>query len=103
MAGCRRRADAIARVTGKGPSETARGRQRSVAIAVAWDAADRQLASVRVEGPNGYDLTAGLMAWAAEEIAHGRVTGTGALGPVDAFGLERLAAGCRSVGLTETQ
>jgi short subunit dehydrogenase-like uncharacterized protein len=98
-----KRADSIARVTGKGPSTAARSRQRSVAIAVAWDPADRQLASVRVEGPNGYDLTAELMAWAAEELASGAVGAVGALGPVDAFGLDRLVEGCRSVGLAETQ
>ncbi len=98
-----KRADSIARVTGKGPGEASRRRQRSVAIAVARDAAGRQLTSVRVEGPNGYDLTAGLMAWAADELAHGRVQASGALGPVDAFGLDRLTAGCRSVGLVVTQ
>jgi short subunit dehydrogenase-like uncharacterized protein len=95
-----RRADKIAAVTGRGPDEAARLRQRSVAIAVASDASGKQLASVRVEGPNGYDLTADLMAWAADELAHGRVSGVGALGPLDAFGLDRLIAGCRSAGLS---
>ena len=52
-----KRADKIAAVTGKGPSEKSRAAQRSVAIAVASDATGRQLAAVRVEGPNAYDLT----------------------------------------------
>ncbi len=95
----KRRADKAASVTGRGPDAAARARQRSVAIAIAADATGRQLATVRVEGPNGYDLTAGLMAWAAIELAEGRVEGRGALGPVDAFGIDRLVAGCRDVGL----
>lgn len=93
------RADKAAAVTGRGPSEASRSSQRSVAIAVASDSTGKQLASVRVEGPNGYDLTADLMAWAASELAYGRVTSVGALGPVDGFGLERLVEGCRSAGL----
>jgi short subunit dehydrogenase-like uncharacterized protein len=95
----KRRADRLASVTGQGPSEASRRNQRSVAIAVASDASNKQLASVRVEGPNGYDLTAELMAWAASELAHGRVEAIGALGPVDGFGLDRLVEGCRSAGL----
>jgi hypothetical protein len=30
------------------------------------------------------------------------VTGRGALGPVDAFGIDRLVEGCRSAGLVAT-
>ncbi len=97
-----RRADRAVAVTGKGPGATERARQRSVAIAVASDERGRQLSSVRVEGPGGYDLTASLMAWAACELADGRVEGVGALGPVDAFGLERLTEGCRAAGLVIT-
>jgi short subunit dehydrogenase-like uncharacterized protein len=97
----KRRADKVAAVTGKGPSEASRARQRSVAIAVASDSGGKQLATVRVEGPNGYDLTADLMAWAVIELAYGRVKGRGALGPVDAFGIDRLIEGCKSAGLVE--
>lgn len=95
----KRRGDKALAITGQGPSEASRRYQRSVAIAVASDATGKQLTSVRVEGPNGYDLTADLMAWAASEMAHGRVEPVGALGPVDAFGLDRLVEGCRSAGL----
>jgi short subunit dehydrogenase-like uncharacterized protein len=97
-----KRADKIAQVTGKGPSEKSRAAQRSVAIAVASDSTGKQLASVRVEGPNAYDLTGDLMAWAAVELAHGRVSARGALGPVEAFGIDRLIEGCRSAGLVAT-
>jgi len=95
----KRRADKAAAVTGRGPEAAARAAQRSVAIAVACDSTGRQLSSVRVEGPNAYDLTAALMAWASIEVAAGRVEGRGALGPVDAFGIDRLVEGCRDAGL----
>ena len=42
------------------------------------------------------------MAWAARAAAAGRVKGTGALGPVEAFGLEELERGCASAGLSRT-
>jgi hypothetical protein len=34
-------------------------------------------------------------------MAAGNLRATGALGPVDAFGLEHLTAGCAEVGLAE--
>ena len=40
-----------------------------------------------------------LLAWAAAQLAPGRVTTAGALGPVDAFGVEALEAACREAGL----
>ena len=46
-------------------------------------------------GTDGYDFTASFMAWAAQQ----EITGTGALGPVEAFGLERLEEGARLAGL----
>ena len=100
--GVARRADKAASVTGQGPSDVSRSKQRSVAIAVASEATGKQLASVRVEGPDAYGLTADLMAWAVSELAHGRVDAVGALGPVDGFGLDRLVEGCRSAGLVVT-
>ena len=47
-----------------------------------------RLAQVRLEGGDAYDFTARMLAWAAEQIAGGALRGTGALGPVDAFGLD---------------
>jgi hypothetical protein len=63
--------------------------------------AGRPLAEVHVEGPNIYTLTGELLAWGAAQMAAGRLRTTGALGPVDAFGLEHLSAGCAEVGLVE--
>ena len=54
-----------------------------------------------MQGPNVYDTTAATIAWTAERIAAGGLAGVGALGPVDAFGLRELEAGCASLGIAE--
>jgi short subunit dehydrogenase-like uncharacterized protein len=73
---------------------------RSSAVGIAYDASGTELASVRLDGGNPYTFTAGFLAWAAGEAASGRgVTGSGAVGPVEAFGLERLEAGVAAAGM----
>jgi short subunit dehydrogenase-like uncharacterized protein len=71
-------------------------------VAAAFDAAGEQLAEVHVSGADGYDFTAGFLAWAARRAAHSGVEGTGALGPITAFGLEALQAGCAEAGIQRT-
>ncbi len=88
--------------TGQGPDPAARARSGSLVIAVARDTAGHELARVRLAGGNGYDLTGQLLAFAATRLAAGEVSGSGALGPVDAFGLEALTAACRDAGLRES-
>jgi short subunit dehydrogenase-like uncharacterized protein len=68
---------------------------RSWIAAEAFAASGERLAQVNVAGVDGYEFTAAFMAWAAQQ----RVEGAGALGPVSAFGLARLEAGCRVAGL----
>lgn len=92
-------AAALARRTGGGPEEPARQASRSYVIAVASGADGRELAQVRLRGPNVYTLTAGLLAWGARQAAAGGLAGTGALGPVEAFGLEALRDAADAVGL----
>ena len=41
------------------------------------------------------------MAWAAQRAAEHGLEGSGALGPVDGFGLQALEAGCAEIGLAE--
>jgi short subunit dehydrogenase-like uncharacterized protein len=69
-------------------------------VAEAFDAAGEKLARVDLSGGEPYTLTAGILAWAARRAASEGVNGTGALGPVQAFGLEALEAGCREAGLS---
>ena len=65
-------------------------------VAQAYDATGAQLSEVQLSGPEPYGLTADIIAWAAQREAHG----PGAVGPVQAFGLEALEAGCAAAGLT---
>jgi short subunit dehydrogenase-like uncharacterized protein len=85
--------------TGVGPGRSEREKARTVAVARCLDGVGRPLSRARVEGPSPYDLTADLLAWAAAMLLTGRHLGVGALGPVDAFGLDALVAGCADMGL----
>jgi short subunit dehydrogenase-like uncharacterized protein len=89
--------------TGEGPSPQERADSRSVAIARTVDGVGRQLSQATVEGPNGYDLTAELLAWGAAMMLTGRHTAAGALGPADAFGLDALVNGCADIGLRRVE
>jgi short subunit dehydrogenase-like uncharacterized protein len=89
----------LAAKTGEGPDAESRAGSRSIALARAFDGVGTQLGQVEVHGPNGYDLTAELLAWAAAMAATGRIQGTGALGPAQAFGLDALVEGCALMGL----
>ena len=68
--------------------------------AQAYDAAGEPLAEVHLAGGNWYAFTADFIAWAARAARAGRVKGTGALGPVEAFGLAELERACAAAGLS---
>ena len=82
---------------GPGPSERATG--GSDIVAIASDVAGSPIAEIRLSGPSAYDFTAGMLAWSTIRAAHGQIEGTGALGPVEAFGLAALRDGCEAAGL----
>ena len=68
-------------------------------VAEAYDTAGERLAEVHMSGAEPYALTAGLLAWAARRAAGEGVDGTGALGPLEAYGLRALEPGAREAGL----
>jgi hypothetical protein len=70
-------------------------------IAVARDGDGEIVSQVRLDGPNPYDLTGMIVGWAAQAAADGKLKATGAIGPVEAFGLEELRAACEQIGLVE--
>jgi short subunit dehydrogenase-like uncharacterized protein len=82
-----------------GPAPERRAAARSVVVAEAFDDQGERLATATVEGPSPYDLTAELLAWGADVSLTGGLQATGALGPVEAFGLDGLETGCASLGL----
>jgi hypothetical protein len=52
-----------------------------------------------VVGVDPYEFTSRFLAWAAERAASGEISGRGALGPVEAFGLDVLLRGVRECGM----
>ena len=84
-----------------GPSEAERAAGGSHVVAIAYDDGGRALSEVHLTGVNAYTFTAGMMAWAARRAAAGGLHGTGALAPVEAFGLRELEAGAAEAGISE--
>lgn len=93
----------VTRRLSSGPSPDAVAHVRSHVIANAYDIHGTLLGSARLDGPEAYGLTADLLAWAALRALEHGVAGRGALGPVEAFGLEALTAGAAEAGLVVTR
>jgi short subunit dehydrogenase-like uncharacterized protein len=82
-----------------GPDAAARAKSGSAVVAAAYAANGAQLAAVRLSGVNGYDFTGRILAWGAETALNGGLTGTGALGPADGFGVDELEKGAAEAGI----
>jgi hypothetical protein len=67
-------------------------------VAIAMDSEGRELATVHLAAGNGYEFTGRILAWGASRAAAG-LDCAGAVGPVEAFGLSELEAGCDEAGL----
>lgn len=85
-----------------GPDAASRSRSGSHVVAIALDAEGRELSEVHVTGVDPYSFTGSILAWGAERAAADGVRASGALGPVDAFGLDALVVGCREAGIAES-
>lgn len=83
----------------RGPDAEQRSRSGSHIVAIASGRGGKPLATVRVHGIDAYDFTARMLAWTAERALHGQVSGSGALGPAEAFGVDALLDGCRDCGM----
>ncbi|MGO9341699.1 MAG: saccharopine dehydrogenase family protein [Acidimicrobiales bacterium] len=91
---------AAARRTGGGPSAEARARSGTLVVATCRGEEGRMLSAVRLEGPtNGYTLTGHMIAWGASSLRAGAQKAAGAVGPVEAFGLEQCGAELSRAGL----
>jgi short subunit dehydrogenase-like uncharacterized protein len=91
----------LAKGSSGGPDADARKRSGSHVVAIAYDGAGRELAEVHLAGVDGYTFTGRVLAWGAQLAAEGGLKGSGALGPVDAFGLVALTDGCRWAGIEQ--
>lgn len=75
---------------------------RSLVIAVARDSQGRPLATTALTGPDPYEMTGSLLAWAAAHAAQpDAVLKPGAHGPVAAFGLDTRRLGAAEAGVHE--
>jgi short subunit dehydrogenase-like uncharacterized protein len=81
------------------PDPEALAQVNSHVMATTYDASGAKLTQASVRSGDPYQLTADLLAWGAQRAAEHGVSGPGALGPAEAFGLDALAAGAREVGL----
>jgi hypothetical protein len=89
----------LGELAGPGPAPGTTPGTASRIAAAAYGPGGEQLAEVQLSGADAYDFTAGCLAWAARRAAHEGVAATGAVGPLEAFGLEALEAGCAEAGL----
>jgi short subunit dehydrogenase-like uncharacterized protein len=94
---------AVARRLPDGPDAATRASAGTHVVAIASSREGHVLAEVTLRGPNVYDTTADLLAWAATKAASGEISGRGPLGPVEAFGLDGLRACCDAAGFTTTE
>lgn len=92
----------VLRSEGQGPDAQMRAKFGSHIIAIAYDKSDKALATAELEGIDTYSFTANILAWSVEQLTQGTVSGTGVLGPVEAFGLDNLIEGIRQSGLNLT-
>ncbi|WP_153506139.1 saccharopine dehydrogenase family protein [Cumulibacter manganitolerans] len=94
-------AESEARTPGStgGPDAETRAQSYAVILAEGADENGAVVSRVRLTGVNGYDFTAAFIALVAEKLLAGEVTRRGAIGPVEAFGLEKAAAYAAEAGI----
>jgi short subunit dehydrogenase-like uncharacterized protein len=86
-----------------GPDADERARGGVHVVGMAYDPRGTQLAEVHLSGIEGYDFTARILAWGADRVATGGLDRAGALGPIEAFGIGEIEAGCREAGVTRVE
>ncbi len=84
------------------PSQATLDRARTYTVAEVRDGSGGLVSRVELSGPEAYGFTAAMLAWGATRAAESGVSGTGALGAVQAFGLDELTAGAAEAGLVRS-
>ena len=94
---------AAAKKTGGGPSPESRSWAGTQVLAVCSDAAGSPICGVKLEGEvDGYTLSGRTLAWGAASLREGKQLAAGAIGPVEAFGLDACVAALAAAGLDAT-
>jgi hypothetical protein len=94
-----RATEVLGRRLGEAPSDATVASASTRTVAEVRDSVGELVSRVELGGPEAYGLTAQLLAWGATCAADGGVAGSGALGPVQAFGLQTLTDGAAEAGL----
>lgn len=85
------------------PDPAALAAATSHVVAEVFDATGTLLTRTRLTAPDGYAITAGLLAWGAGRVLEHGVHGAGGLDAVSAFGLDALVAGAAEAGIVAAQ
>jgi len=88
------------RVGAEGPTAEARARTVAEVVARAYDDGGQELRAVRLRVADPYAFSAEILAWAAQRVSREAPACSGAVGPVEAFGLEPLREACSAFGVT---
>ncbi|MQY20842.1 saccharopine dehydrogenase family protein [Nocardia macrotermitis] len=86
-----------------GPTAGSRDRNQGWAVAEARDDAGNLSASITLDGGDPYSFTAAMLAWGADTALGGGLLDIGALGPVEAFGIDALQAAALEAGWTRRE
>lgn len=86
-----------------GPSASTLDATESRFVAEAYDDRGRRLAQRQFRGPDGYRFTARLIARAAQVALSSGVQDAGALGPIEAFGMDAIRTMCGESGLVPVE
>lgn len=86
--------------SGVGPDAERRAQNGVYCVGLARGSQGNLLAQARMSGVGAYEFTGELIGWGVERALAGELRGAGALGPIAAFGLDELIAGCAESGLT---
>jgi short subunit dehydrogenase-like uncharacterized protein len=97
--GAQRLAGFVGARVAEAPSSQTLAETSSYVVAEVRDRAGSLVSRVELSGPEAYGLTADLLAWGATRAAASGARVSGAVGPVQAFGLEELTAGAAEAGL----
>jgi short subunit dehydrogenase-like uncharacterized protein len=89
----------VAKGSTGGPSVRERKQGGVHVVGMAYSEDGDKLAEVHLNGAEGYEFTARILAWGAERVLADRAGGVGALGPVEAFDIDELEAGCKEAGV----
>lgn len=84
---------------GNGPNAELRKLHETHVVAEVFDDNGTLISRADLVGIDGYTFTARFIAWAAHTVLNDGLLKNGAIGPIQAFGIDKLKEGCEQSGL----